>query len=232
MVTKWMRECRQRWSSTDISRMVRQPAATYPKACQTTASSFCWGYSHQSGSRLLSPHRPVQHDIESIMTQYLTCSQSRVKTLRTFSFAISLNFSDYLEIKAYMPILLDTKLLWQWRYWKSRSASKRDPWPWHSSKCSLCRFETIYRSYIQEVVHIKCGISVHGRHLYLLEPALRPPKRFKYLTRAEEAVITRLRIGHTKITKSHISARGPPTTCHHCGQTLTVDNMLLECTVS
>ena len=41
--------------------------------------------------------------------------------------------------------------------------------------------------------------------------------------------ITRLRIGHTKATKSHILSRGPPTGCHHCGQTLTIDHMLLEC---
>ena len=42
-------------------------------------------------------------------------------------------------------------------------------------------------------------------------------------------VITRLRIGHTKATKSHSLSRGPPTGCHHCGQTLTIDHMLLEC---
>ena len=57
------------------------------------------------------------------------------------------------------------------------------------------------------------------------------PKKFQHLTRAEKVVITRLRIGHTKATKSHISSRGPPTTCQHCGQTLTIKNMLLECSV-
>ena len=44
-------------------------------------------------------------------------------------------------------------------------------------------------------------------------------KRFRHLTRAEEVLITRLRIGHTKATKSHILSRGPPTACQHCGQT-------------
>ena len=42
---------------------------------------------------------------------------------------------------------------------------------------------------------------------------------------------SRLRIGHTTATKSHILSRGPPTGCHHCGQTLTIDHMLLECTL-
>ena len=35
-------------------------------------------------------------------------------------------------------------------------------------------------------------------------------------------------IGHTEATNSHILSRGPPTVCHHCGQTMTIDHMLLE----
>ena len=80
-------------------------------------------------------------------------------------------------------------------------------------------------------VQTKWDVAVHGRDLYLVKPTLGPPKKFQHLTRAEEVVITRLRIGHTKATKSHILSRGPPTTCHHCGQTLTIEHMLLECAV-
>ena len=84
-------------------------------------------------------------------------------------------------------------------------------------------------SYIQNLVQTKWDVAVHGRDLYLVKPTLGPPKKFQHLTRAEEVVITRLRIGHTKATKSHILSRGPPTGCHYCGQTLTIDHMLLEC---
>ena len=87
----------------------------------------------------------------------------------------------------------------------------------------------LINSYIQQLVQIKWDMYAHGRDLYLLKPTLGPPNKFQHLTRAEEVVITRLRIGHTKATKSHISSRGPPTSCHHCGQTLTIDHMLLEC---
>ena len=62
----------------------------------------------------------------------------------------------------------------------------------------------LVNSYIQQEVQIKWDVSIHGRDLYLLKPTLGPPKRFRHLTRAEEVVITRLRIGHTKATKSHI----------------------------
>ena len=84
----------------------------------------------------------------------------------------------------------------------------------------------LVNSYIQKLVQTKWDVAVHGRDLYLVKPTLGPPKKFQYLTRAEEVVITRLRIGHTKTTKSHILSRGPPTSCHHCGQTLTIDHML------
>ena len=87
----------------------------------------------------------------------------------------------------------------------------------------------LVNSYIQKLVQTKWDVAVHGRDLYLVKPTLGPPKKFQHLTRAEEVVITRLRIGHTKATKSHILSRGLPTGCHHCGQTLTIDHMLLEC---
>ena len=87
----------------------------------------------------------------------------------------------------------------------------------------------LVNSYTQKLVQTKWDVAVHGRDLYLVKPTLGPPKKFQHLTRAEEVVITRLRIGHTKATKSHILSRGPPTGCHHCGETLTIDHMLLEC---
>ena len=82
------------------------------------------------------------------------------------------------------------------------------------------------------VVQIKWDVAVHGRDIYILKPTLGPPKKFQYLTRAKEIVFTRLRIVHTKATKSHILSRGPPTTCHHCGQTLTIDHLFQEGAVS
>ena len=58
--------------------------------------------------------------------------------------------------------------------------------------------------YIQQQVQIKWDVAAHGKDIYFVKPTLGPPKKFQHLTRAEEVVITRLRIGHTKATKSHI----------------------------
>ena len=89
----------------------------------------------------------------------------------------------------------------------------------------------LVKSDIQKLVQTKWDVAVHGRDFYLVKPTLGPPKKFQRLTRTEEVVITRLRFGHTKATKSHILSRGPPTVCHLCGYTLTIDHMLLECAV-
>ena len=89
----------------------------------------------------------------------------------------------------------------------------------------------LVNSYIQQLVQNKWDVAVHGGDVYLVKPTLGQPKKFQRLTRAEEVVITRLRIGHTKATKSHTLSLGPPTACHHCGQTLSIDHMLLECAV-
>ena len=89
----------------------------------------------------------------------------------------------------------------------------------------------LVNSYIQQEVQIQWDVSIHGRDLYLLKPTLGPSKEFQYLTRkAEGVLITWLRIGHTKATKSYFLSRGLLTTCQHYDQTLTIEHMLLKCT--
>ena len=59
----------------------------------------------------------------------------------------------------------------------------------------------LVNSYIQKLIQTKWDVAVHSRDLYLVKPTLGPPIKIQHLTRAEEVVITRLRIGHTKATK-------------------------------
>ena len=71
----------------------------------------------------------------------------------------------------------------------------------------------LVNSYIKQDVQTKWDVSIHGRDLYLVKPTLGPPKKFQHLTRAEEVVITQIRIGHTKATKSHIQGAQPLEKC-------------------
>ena len=89
--------------------------------------------------------------------------------------------------------------------------------------------KSLVNSYIQHLVQTKGSVAVRGRDLYFVKPTLKQLKEFQHLTRAEEVVITRLRIGYTMATESQILLQGPLTACHYCGQTLSIDHMLLEC---
>ena len=102
------------------------------------------------------------------------------------------------------------------------------PFLTHSQVPIYTDLKPLVNSYIHQLVQTKWDVVVHGRDPYLVKPRLGPPKEFQHLTRAEEVVITRLRIGHTKATNFHILSRGPPTACDHCGQTLSIDHMLMS----
>ena len=91
--------------------------------------------------------------------------------------------------------------------------------------------KSLVNLYIRQLVQNNWGVAVHSMALHLFKETLRPPKKLQHLNRPEEVLITRLPIGHTEATKTHILSRGTPTTFHKCGQTLTIDYMLLECAV-
>ena len=45
----------------------------------------------------------------------------------------------------------------------------------------------------------------------------------------EDVVITRLRLGHTYLTHSHLLYNNPPPICQHCNVNLSVSHILLIC---
>lgn len=47
--------------------------------------------------------------------------------------------------------------------------------------------------------------------------------------RLNEIILTRLRIGHTRITHGHLMNREPPPICDNCQTPLTVKHILLDC---
>ena len=207
-----------------------------PPTVQKTARQqhhLCsWGYSHQSGTELLPTHGP---------------SPSWCSSLLWLNVLFAGNWGWRHRVPFYLPhhepalvigwqwhtcsFLLGTKPLWYWRKWKSGPTRKRDPRPRYrpTGKCPLYIYETTFQLLHSEVGSNQVGCSCTWQGSLSWETNTGGPKKFKHLTRAEEVVIARLRIGHTKATKCHILPRGLPTGCHHCGQTLTIDHMLLEC---
>ena len=63
-----------------------------------------------------------------------------------------------------------------------------------------------------------------------VEPIVKRPKAIHKLSRREEIVLARLRIGHTRITHSHLLKREDEPKCIGCDTPFTVKHFLLECT--
>ena len=228
---------------TDGSKMNETVGAAFPEwwdnlppAVQKTArqqDNLCsWGYSHQSGTELLPTHGS---------------SPSWCSCLLWLNVLFAGNWGWRYREPFYLPyhepalvidwqrhtcsFLLGTKPLWHWRKWKSGPTSKRDPRPRYrlTGKCPLYRYETTGQLLHSEVGSSQVGCSCTRQRSISCETNTGATEEVPAPNQSWRGCNHRLRIGHTKTTKSHVSSRGPPTGCHHCGQTLTIDHMLLEC---
>ena len=228
--------------SAAITRMVRQPAATWLKDCQTTAPSLMlrlqpWLWQWTILPTILPARGPSSPQCNCLLwLNVLLAGNCEWRHWEPF-------YLPYHEPPLVVEwqrhtcsFLLNTKPLWHRRKWKNERPDQLTKVTFDHDIDTMADvhyadLKPLVNSYIQQLVQIEWDVAVHGRDLYLLKPTLGRPKKFQHLNRAEEVVITRLRIGHTKATKSRILSRGLPTTCHHCGKTLTIDHMLLECAV-
>ena len=122
---------------TTCHQLSKKPARQQHHLCS-------WGHSHQSGAELLPTHGP---------------SPSRCSCLLWLNVLFAGNWGWRHREPFYLPyhepalvtewqghtcsFLLDTKPLWHWRKWKSRTTSKRDPRPRYrpTGKCPLYRYE-------------------------------------------------------------------------------------------
>ena len=71
--------------------------------------------------------------------------------------------------------------------------------------------------------------TVNHFHLHRIKPTLGHWPSAHQNTRLKEILLARLRLGHTKITHSHIIEQRPPSSCHRCRTRYTIQHFLLEC---
>ena len=95
----------------------------------------------------------------------------------------------------------------------------------------------LVNSYIQKLVQTKWDVAVHCRDLYLVKPTLGPPKvpaPNQSWRGCDHPTSNSPYQGHqipylVPRTTDWLSPLWSNTGLHHCGQTLTIDHMLLEC---
>lgn len=81
-----------------------------------------------------------------------------------------------------------------------------------------------FRSFLQN----EWNVVAHP-HFHPIKPILGHWSSGQQNTRLKEIVLARLRLGHTKLTHSHIFEGRPPSTCHTCKVRYTIEHFLLEC---
>ena len=208
------------------------PPATVQKTARQQHHLCSWGYSHQSGTELLPTHGPSPSRCDSLLwLNVLFAGNWGWRHWEPFYLpyhepALVIEWQGHMR-----SFLLGTKPLWHWRKWKSGSTSKRDPEPRYrpTGKCPLYRYETTGQLLHSEVGSNQVGCSCTWHRSLSCETNTGAIEEVPAPNQGWRGCNHRLGIGHTKDTKSHNLSRGPPTGCHHCGQTLTIDHMLLEC---
>ena len=67
--------------------------------------------------------------------------------------------------------------------------------------------------------------------LFQHKKTIKPWKHLSHLNRSEEIIITRLRIGHTKLTHNYLFLKTPKPNCQFCNtEEITVKHLLFHCT--
>uniref|UniRef100_A0A8D8UIR9 RNase H type-1 domain-containing protein n=1 Tax=Cacopsylla melanoneura TaxID=428564 RepID=A0A8D8UIR9_9HEMI len=86
-----------------------------------------------------------------------------------------------------------------------------------------------YNSFINKIIKTRWQNSWNdiplSNKLKQLKPFVEPWDSSNRNSRIEEVIITRIRIGHTRLTHNHLFTRSPPPICT-CGDTLTVKHLL------
>ena len=74
-----------------------------------------------------------------------------------------------------------------------------------------------------------CWTSVSHNKLRTIKPSISPWSVSSHRNRRWEVVLARLRIGHTRLTHSHLMSSAPPPICTSCNVPLSISHIFLNC---
>ena len=102
-----------------------------------------------------------------------------------------------------------------------------DPPP-RNIACTFGDFQNIFNQKIIELNQLDWDLIPHP-HLHPIKPKVGYWQSSNCKTRLHEVILARLRLGHTKLTHSHIIDQTPPAKCHRCGCRYTIAHFVLNC---
>ncbi|KAI5714694.1 hypothetical protein M8J77_003910 [Diaphorina citri] len=92
--------------------------------------------------------------------------------------------------------------------------------------CSASDFKPIVAKIIHNMLQTSWNNQINGNKLKRIKPVVENWASSNRDTRYEEVALARMRIGHTRLTHSHLFTRSPQPTCR-CGEPLTVAHILI-----
>ncbi|KAI5725639.1 hypothetical protein M8J77_018011 [Diaphorina citri] len=91
--------------------------------------------------------------------------------------------------------------------------------------CSASDYKPLIKKIVQRNWQSSWNSVPNGNKLKSIKPNIEKWPSSNRKTRLEEVVLTRMRIGHTRLTHSYLFSRSPQPTCR-CGDILTVKHIL------
>ena len=89
-----------------------------------------------------------------------------------------------------------------------------------------------YKPYVSKLIKDKMQLDWNNtlfNKLHGIKDTIGETKLPRFLSRRDEVVIHRLRLGHSYVTHSHLLRREPPPECPQCGCLVSIKHILAEC---
>lgn len=94
---------------------------------------------------------------------------------------------------------------------------------------SISELKFLHMSTIKSGIQAEWEVTGDSNKLYECKPQFFQVSVARSLSRSEEVIWNRLRLGHCYFTHSFLLKGDPPPNCSHCGNQLTVYHLLIEC---
>ena len=88
-------------------------------------------------------------------------------------------------------------------------------------------FKPVIKEYFQNMWQTRWDLSTD--FLTIISPTIGHKKYNSELTRKEQVVLSRIRIGHTRLTHSYLMSKEEPPQCDYCKTALTVEHIMVDC---
>ncbi|XP_023220583.1 uncharacterized protein LOC111622440 [Centruroides sculpturatus] len=110
------------------------------------------------------------------------------------------------------------------------AAAKSASPPQHTMRIEGGDFKLVIKKRLAERWQNMWNAQVHNK-LHEIKPTIENWTHKKFYNRRSEVIITRLRIGHTRLTHQYLLKGDEQPVCQYCNCPLTVKHILLDCSV-